>query len=82
MIYDANMKQTLVFGGSHNGQDMGDLWAWNSTSWKMLAETGPAPRIGFVLAYNKKRKETMLFGVGQGPGPLIFSCFVILVKDW
>lgn len=62
MVYDANMKHTLIFGGSHNGQDMGDLWAWNGTSWRMLTETGPAPRIGFVLAYDKKRKETILFG--------------------
>ncbi|MFO1078615.1 MAG: hypothetical protein U1E73_12900 [Planctomycetota bacterium] len=62
-VYDAARGEIVVFGG----QDLvagllGDTWAWNGTSWRLAASTGPSPRMGGALTYDPLRARVILVG--------------------
>lgn len=74
MVYDANHRQTLLFGGFSESQagDEGEghypnaLWAWNGKSWRklILPDGAPQPRGRDVphLAYDAARGRVVMFG--------------------
>jgi hypothetical protein len=56
----------MVFGGSNQQGFLGDLWAWNGTTWRKLADDGPEPRAMGYIAYDRKRDRVVLFGGRKG----------------
>ncbi|HEX5073451.1 MAG TPA: hypothetical protein VFW03_09605, partial [Gemmatimonadaceae bacterium] len=52
-------------GGNHEGV-LNDLWSWDGTSWKKLADSGPEPRVMGYIAYDKQRDRIVLFGGRRG----------------
>lgn len=67
MAFDAGAGQVLLFGGYAGGAPLGDLWAWDGTSWSLLdaGGSGPTPRQGAGMAYDPVRGRMVLFG-GRG----------------
>jgi Galactose oxidase, central domain len=82
MAYDSNRQRTVLFGGtalisgksagaSQNPESVGgDTWEWDGVAWTQQAETGPAQRLGHVMAYDSGRDRTVLFG-GLGASVLL-----------
>ncbi|MEP7323780.1 MAG: hypothetical protein ABI761_17775 [Saprospiraceae bacterium] len=56
----------LIFGAANANGIKGDTWVWNGKEWKLLAETGPSPRMMGYMAYDKERDRTVLFGGRPG----------------
>src|SRR4029453_8537261 len=71
MVYDAERKQIVLFGGTSSQGDLGDTWAWDGTSWKLKADFGPSPRFWHGIAYDDVGRSTVLFGGAYHtqPGP-------------
>jgi hypothetical protein len=69
MAYDAARGLTMLFGG-YNGiaTPLGDVWAFNGTSWQQLGGTVPAARWGHGMVYDTRRERLVLFG-GFQPSP-------------
>jgi hypothetical protein len=66
MVYDSQLRQTVLFGGSNVNGDFGDTWAWNGSTWTQLDNTGPA-RHWHAMAYDSQRGRIVMFG-GAGNG--------------
>ena len=74
MAYDADRLRVVMFGGGRQlptgGYDrsalwLTDLWEWDGTSWKPLAEEGPPSRGGQPgMTYDLARHRLVLFGGG------------------
>lgn len=71
MTYDEGSKRVLLFGGAGQNASYGDLWEWDGKNWKLLSETGPAPRNSGVLVYDARRKRTVLYGGRGGSSALL-----------
>ena len=72
MTYDSDRSRVLLFGGS--GQrppgaerrlSPEDTWEWDGSRWSQVATTGPSNRGRSAMAYDEKRRETVLFGGGS-----------------
>ena len=59
MAYDPALGETVLFGG---GDASPDTWAWNGTTWNIIATTGPTPRDMVQMAYDAKTRSLVLFG--------------------
>ncbi len=69
MTYDANRDAVIVFGG-RAPQAVGELWEWRGAcgakAWTPITTTaGPSARGGARMAYDERRKTSVLFG-GSG----------------
>jgi hypothetical protein len=66
MAYDAERRRLVLFGGLQRGGGqsgvVGDTWEWDGTAWTRMATTGPPPRCEHVMAYDRGRKKTVMFG--------------------
>ena len=62
MVYDIKRGRTIVFGGDGDTGVLGDTWSYDGTTWRKLADTGPAPRAMGYIAYDAKRDRIVLFG--------------------
>jgi N-acetylneuraminic acid mutarotase len=71
MAYDSARHRVVLFGGAiiqgTNTHSLGDTWEWDGESWTQTADTGPSARHGVALAYDSKRRRTVLFGGEQLP---------------
>jgi hypothetical protein len=79
MTYDEHSGLVLMFGGMNAHARLGDFWAWDGRLWHMLSNGGPAPRDAAVLAYDSKRRRTILFG---GRGTSESSPALVLDDTW
>jgi hypothetical protein len=67
MAYDPASGQLILFGGSDNGNELGDTWAWTGTDWEQLAPTNQPPaRFGATMAYDPAGERLILFGGTNG----------------
>jgi hypothetical protein len=68
--FDAARGETVVFGGSLGNNGLGPVvgatHAWNGTSWRLAATSGPAPRRGAAMTYDSARQRVVLCG-GRNP---------------
>ncbi len=65
MAYDSARGVTVLFGGLESRPypyDRGDTWAWDGATWTQRSTTGPSPREGHAMAYDRARGVTVLFG--------------------
>jgi hypothetical protein len=66
MAYDSSLNRTVLFGGRNLGVLYGDTWAWNGSTWTMIASSGPSPRQDLAMAYDRARNRLVLFGGYDG----------------
>ncbi|MCU0655077.1 MAG: hypothetical protein MUF64_07260, partial [Polyangiaceae bacterium] len=64
LVYDEARNRTVLFGGYGSGDTiLNDTWEWDGARWsKRSPAHAPSPRNGFGMAYDVKRKVTVLFG--------------------
>jgi hypothetical protein len=67
MTYDSRRRHVLVFGGTSIDrlETLGDLWAWDGTTWTLLDDDGPELE-GISMAYDVARDRTVVFTGGTG----------------
>jgi len=60
MAYDPVLGTDILFGGTPG--TTGDTWAWNGTTWSIVATTGPAARQSMEMVYDAFTESIVLFG--------------------
>lgn len=65
MVYDENLKKTVIFGG-YNGENYErDTWTWDGTRWAEVKPDNsrrPEHRGSFQMWYDGNLKKTVLYG--------------------
>jgi cysteine-rich repeat protein len=67
MVFDDHRRKTVLFGGELKPVDLtrvfdAETWEFDG-DWKKIATVGaPTPRSGHAMAYDARRKKTVLFG--------------------
>ena len=71
-IYDSYRDRLITFGGSSAPKQLNsETWEWDGAAWKKFDGTNPEPRQAFSMAYDEKRKKTLLFGgLSATPGAI------------
>jgi hypothetical protein len=74
LAYDPVHAVTVLHGGvsleglpNFGSTLYGDTWAWNGTSWTLLATSGPSARDEHKMIWDAARQRIVLFG-GRGDG--------------
>ncbi len=73
MAYDQKRGRVVLFGGIGSDPSgvtppLNDLWEWDGAQWHFRATNGPTTRVYGSMAYDERRRRTVLFG-GQSYGP-------------
>jgi hypothetical protein len=68
MAFDLARSRLVVFGGTWNGQSLGDTWEWDGTNWtQVFPSVSPSARRDPTMTYDAARGVVVMFG-GSGPG--------------
>jgi hypothetical protein len=63
MVYDAKHQQMVLFGGSLDGDYVGDTWVWDGTTWTQKSPaTSPPARELHAMVYDSVNQQVVLFG--------------------
>lgn len=66
MTYDTDRNRIVLFGGVKLGTtgngEFSDTWEWTGSAWLQRAATGPSGRHRQLMAYDRTRRETVMFG--------------------
>lgn len=66
MATDTEREEIVLFGGRTPGEDLGDTWTWNGSSWEdrtpELPDLSPPARYEAAMAFDETRDEMVLFG--------------------
>lgn len=68
LVYDANLKKIILFGGYDNTLNFrDDTWSWDGKAWSEIkAKTRPPHRAQTVMWYDPLAKKTIVYsGVGR-----------------
>jgi len=66
IAYDSNSNRAVFYGGSANGQVLGDTWVFDGSSWQDVSlPNNPPARWGAVMFYDPILRSIVLFG-GMG----------------
>ncbi|PDV98011.1 peptidase S8 [Candidatus Chloroploca asiatica] len=69
----AAANRVFLFGGfaaSGTQRHLNDLWSWDGSTWRLIAQEGPPPRRRAAIAYDAARGELVLFGGWNGNSEL------------
>jgi len=69
MTYDSTRQQVVLFGGLGAPTSPGlprpylnDTWLWNGGTWRKVADVGPPPRYGHVIAFDIRAGVALMYG--------------------
>jgi hypothetical protein len=63
MVFDTVRRVSVLFGGrTPNGTYPTETWEYDGRSWRLIATTRPAGRIGFVMTWDWARNRVVLYG--------------------
>lgn len=67
LVYDQNIKKTVMFGGYDNLNYRDETWTWDGTAWTRLRPNKkPGNRAQMSMWYDTRAKKTILYsGVGR-----------------
>jgi hypothetical protein len=90
VTYDAGRHLTVVFGGVKGPTVTGDTWAWDGTTWTLLAPEKqndpdtPTPRYAAAMAYYPKANgdRILLFGGLDANNTLSGDTYELDGKKW
>ena len=92
MAYDEARGRTVMYGGvssidrSSPGREAPiNTWEWDGARWTEIVTTGPGPRGGPGMVYDRARKHVVLFGgIGIIPGaaPRFADTWIWDGKNW
>ncbi len=67
IVWDPELQQVILFGGTNLSTQFNDTWAWDGSQWtQLLPATSPSSRSGAGLAWDSRRDEAVLFGGYNG----------------
>lgn len=74
MVYDANIKRVVLFGGQTGvdagtrlAYDLDDTWEWNGSRWvQRFLDVHPSKRSAHSMVYDSNRYRSILFGGHSG----------------
>lgn len=69
MVYDENIKKTVLFGGYDGTNYRNDTWTWDGTTWAEVKKNKPTNRSLMAMWYDPLAKKTILYG-GLGRGSI------------
>ena len=76
IAYDEVRQEVIVFGGTvgfdpDTFEDIltNETWAWDGSTWNLVATTGPSPRYGAEMVFDSVRGKVVLFGGFHSFGP-------------
>lgn len=69
MVYDENVKKTVLFGGFDGTDYRNDTWTWDGTNWTEVKKDRPTNRGVFSMWYDPLQRKTIIYG-GLGRGSL------------
>jgi hypothetical protein len=72
LVYDPNLKKTILFGGYNTNNYRNDTWSWNGTAWTEIkpGKDGRPPHRGLAaMWYDPLQKKIVVYG-GLGRGSL------------
>lgn len=62
MVYDAQLKKVVLFGGHDGTNFRNDTWTWDGTNWTEVKKDRPPNRASFAMWYDPLLKKTVIFG--------------------
>jgi hypothetical protein len=64
LVYDSNLRRTILFGGADERRVLNDTRAWHPSRqrWLLITDSGPAPRTFPAMAYDQARGAVVLVG--------------------
>ncbi len=63
MVYDADAKRVVLFGGFTGAAQVADTWTWDGITWtELMTEPSPSDRYMFAMAYDPKRGVIVVAG--------------------
>jgi len=65
MVYDENLRKTILFGGFDEFNYLQDVWTWDGAKWteiEIRAKDAPPPRGLPAMFYDPATKKTMIYG--------------------
>jgi hypothetical protein len=63
MTYHDRLGMTVLFGGTDtDGVPTDALWGWDGSTWRLLSQGGPGPRLHAGLAYDSGRDRLVVYG--------------------
>jgi hypothetical protein len=60
MVEDEARGVVVLFGGGD-----GETWEWDGCAWVFRTATGPKPRAGHVMAYDRARRRVVVYGASS-----------------
>jgi hypothetical protein len=72
LVYDPNLKKTILFGGYNNNNYLNDTWSWDGTAWTEIKpgkDARPPHRGLAAMWYDPLQKKIIVYG-GLGRGGL------------
>lgn len=73
LVYDSARGRTVLFGGGAHSTINGplvDTWEWDGTTWHLMMQGFPSARMGHAMAFDARRRVTLMFGGQDVNGPL------------
>jgi hypothetical protein len=66
MVYDSQRHVCVLFGGdlllTGGANASAETWEWDGRTWTLVANGGPSPRWGHVMAFDSVQGVTVVFG--------------------
>ena len=69
LAYDSARGRTVLFGGGGQSPIYGpliDTWEWDGTTWHLMWQGFPTERTGHAMAFDARRRATLMFGGRNG----------------
>src|SRR5436190_1922931 len=67
MVYDENIKKTVLFGGFDETNYRQDTWTWDGTDWTEVKKNRPPNRSSMAMWYDPLAHKTIFYsGLGRG----------------
>jgi hypothetical protein len=62
MVYDPNLKKTVLFGGFDSVNYTDETWTWDGTTWTRVKKNPPPSRSLAAMWFDPTLKKTVIFG--------------------
>ena len=68
MVYDPDLNEVVLFGGSY---DFNDTWVWDGNNWTQVTPAvSPDERYYFGMDYDSAAHAAVIFGGFSAAGPI------------
>jgi hypothetical protein len=88
MAYEPTARRIVLFGGSSDSGDIGDLWTWDGAGWTLVPPSGaggcgvPPARNGAVMSTTDRGRGVLLFGGAAGFSSYLGDTWLLQDDCW